>query len=494
MQANKRFEGLFNWWWRLQGAAYAPGSVPVRAGETLGGAVEDANLLVAFAAQSRRNVEVKKVESLMNAVQAINMAQSERREPTAAELTGFWSSYDSFAVDMAPLSAHSIRASMRLNGLRFPASLFTPTAYNAGLAVVVFLLCLALQGFWVAGDELIKRAAQLESQRLDLMQRQERNDGVLRRAQGKQLDRVQRICEIATCKQEFAEFMEGPPPQKALRVEDQGQLSVLRIEFLAQRGEFADKSFIRDELNSEQERLTEQAYPLQTLLTKWHKRARDVCAVPYMRYLCPVDYLPESDGDEIKSLRDALSSKVDELRKLRATVPQSSGASADPIDRMQREGYLSVAPWGVSPVGFLQREIARLDKEIRSKEAENFRSIVVEVRIIAANISAYLIAMVMGVLGALTFILRSISVQLREHTYVPISASISIVRICLGAIAGVFGSLIVPGSDMGMKSLPPLFIPFIFGYGIEILFSLLDKLVRSFTQPDHGGPPAPRAA
>lgn len=68
----------------------------------------------------------------------------------------------------------------------------------------------------------------------------------------------------------------------------------------------------------------------------------------------------------------------------------------------------------------------------------------------------------------------------------PVSASVSIVRICLGAVAGVFGSLILPASDTGLKSLPPLFVPFVFGYGIEILFSLLDRLVKSFTQ---GEPP-----
>ena len=135
----------------------------------------------------------------------------------------------------------------------------------------------------------------------------------------------------------------------------------------------------------------------------------------------------------------------------------------------------------------MKREISRLEGGKRARQADNFRNIVVEVRLIAANISAYLIAMALGVLGALTFILRALTTQLREHTYVPVSVSISVVRIVLGAIAGVFGSMLAPGNEVS-KSLPPLFVPFIFGYGIEILFSMLDKTVRAFTQPESATP------
>lgn len=83
--------------------------------------------------------------------------------------------------------------------------------------------------------------------------------------------------------------------------------------------------------------------------------------------------------------------------------------------------------------------------ELRKAEATRLRRIMVETRIFVANLGTYLIPMVMGILGALTYILRSLSLSLKEHTYVPASATVFIVRVCLGAIAGVFGSVFVSG-------------------------------------------------
>lgn len=454
-------------------------NTPVRTADPLGGALDDAELLIAFAAQSRRNVKPEKVAALVNASTVIKTALAARMQPTAKELTDFWSGYDAFAVDMAPLSAHSIRASIRLNGLRFPASLFTPTAYNAALAVVVFLLCLALQGFWVGGDELLRRAGQLDQQKTELLQRQERNESALRRVTARQEEKGQRICEIAEC-DGYALALGAPPPRKARRESDQPLLTTLVAEFGAMRADVVEKEFAVQELAAEQTRLNEQARPLEQLLNGWYRRAQDVCGLNYLRYLCPVDR-PKPSDNPVEALQKELAAARKALGEMRTS---GAATSADSGFRAVDMRSLSAGP---STVNGQVREINRLQSELRLRQGDSSRSIVMEVRIIAANLSAYLIAMVMGILGALTFILRTISVQLREHTYVPVSASISIVRICLGAIAGVFGSLLVPVSDVGMKSLPPLFVPFIFGYGIEILFSLLDKVVRSFTQGDQNG-------
>lgn len=464
---------------------------PVHAADPLGGALDDATLLIAFAAQSRRNVKAEKVAALVNASTAVAAARKAGLEPSAKELTDFWSSYDAFAVDMAPLSAHSIRASIRLNGLRFPASLFTPTAYNAALAVVVFLLCLGLQGFWVGGDELIRRAAQLDQQKTELLQRQERNEAALRRVNARQEDKSQRICEIAEC--DGPDLTLGsPPPRKARRDADQAQLTTLVAEFGAVRSEVVEKEFAVQELAGEQTRLNEQARPLEQLLGEWYRRAQAVCSRPYLEFLCPVNRT-NAQASPVEALQKELAAARKTLADMRGGTSTPQGVvTAD--GARSAEGRFFYSSANASPTVSQMREINRLQSELRLRQGDSSRSIVMEVRIIAANLSAYLIAMVMGVLGALTFILRTMSVQLRDHTYVPVSASISIVRICLGAIAGVFGSLLVPGSDVGMKSLPPLFVPFIFGYGIEILFSLLDKVVRSFTQPDQTGTPPGRAA
>ncbi|MFN0099099.1 MAG: hypothetical protein ACKVS7_10525, partial [Gemmatimonadaceae bacterium] len=62
--------------------------------------------------------------------------------------------------------------------------------------------------------------------------------------------------------------------------------------------------------------------------------------------------------------------------------------------------------------------------------------------------------------------------------------SAGVVRVCLGAIAGVFGSMALATSEPSISSLPPLVIPFVLGYGLEILFSFLDRVVGMFSQGD----------
>ena len=44
--------------------------------------------------------------------------------------------------------------------------------------------------------------------------------------------------------------------------------------------------------------------------------------------------------------------------------------------------------------------------------------------------------------------------------------------------------MLAPGTEGALKGLPPLIVPFVFGYGIEILFSIMDRVVGSFTQQD----------
>lgn len=436
--------------------------------DPIGGAIRDADLLVAFAAQGRRNIKPDKVKALISAKHEIDEARTASQRVTPAQLSSFWIAYDDFAVDMTPLSAHSIRSSMAVNQKRFPASLLTPTAYNAALAVVVFFVCLALQGFWVAGKELIDRADSLEKQKVELQKRIESNSGGLRRTENREVIAKEKLCTATQCDSDEPPDTTRPTKQKS----DLDGLAVMKAELNLIRTEFAEKSLVDRELSQELTGLNDRSRPLEELLSKWHERARLVCDAWYLKFLCPVDN-PKLGSGENSDLKDRLG-------KARA---QSEKLIAD-YDKRRQERATLISSSERLPILSKQSEVRRLEQEVAARDADKFRSIVVEVRIIVANIGTYLIAMVMGLLGSLTFILRALSQQLREHTYVPVSASISIVRICLGAIAGVFGTLLVPGGENTLKSLPPLFIPFVFGYGIEILFSLLDKMVRSFTQTE----------
>jgi hypothetical protein len=461
---------------------------PVDVDDPIGGALQDAELLIAFAAQSRRSVAHDKVLALTTAAARVAELRTMRARLTAADSAAFWAAYDAFAVDIAPLSAHSIRASVRVNRKRFPLSLLTPTAVNAALAVLVFYVCLSLQGFWVAGKEMIERAEALDRQKAELAQKLTRNGGEQARLQIRLSAKQRELCAAGGC----------PSPAQDGRAQarppfESAGTAALAAEYKLLRADLAERQQLDNELADERSALGRRSLPLEELMSQWHGRARAVCSRALLgrqplTFLCPVDGLAEArERQTLRQRIQVLRDKLDKRAEARGDA-QDGPATAD----FSRAAFGPAgAPASWRPGAFVMTDWTdvlkrQLEQELAELDAVHFNRVVVEARMIVANLGTYLIALSMGLLGALTYILRTLSQQLREHTYVPMALSESVVRICLGAIAGVFGSLLLPSGEAGLKSLPPMFTPFVFGYGIEILFSLLDRLVRNFTQPEAG--------
>lgn len=453
---------------------------PVRLDGPIEGALEDAEVLLAFAAQSRRGLKAELIARLSTAGDAVRTAIGAKTPITADERAKFWLAYDELAVAMTPLSAHSIRSSMTLSARRFPASLFTSTAMLSFLAVVVFLFCIAIQSFWVAGKELLDKADQIELQRTELVKQLSLGQEAKSRAEIKYqqqrahdgLDDI-RLFDLV-----------GKPGEKTRSPAEQAEAARLNAQRDVLKMDVDDKVLVVQKLVSELADLNARGQPLRELLQEWYRRARGFCDLSRhaTQYVCPVD---ERDGSqELKSQREALKQAEDALDK---SAPRSE------------PGELKNAAQGVASslaarfhADFIERtRVRRLQdavdakkRELASAEANLQSRTAHEVRIILGNFATYIIPLAMGLLGSLAFILQSYTTQLREFTYLPMPASGNVVRLCLGAIAGVFGGLAGPASDAVFKGLPPLFIPFVFGYGIEILFSLLNRIVQTFTQGD----------
>jgi hypothetical protein len=94
----------------------------------------------------------------------------------------------------------------------------------------------------------------------------------------------------------------------------------------------------------------------------------------------------------------------------------------------------------------------------------------------------YLFPLILGLLGALTYILRTLNTQIRDYCYTRSTSKLSFVRICLGMIAGLLGGMLIPPGDDILKAIPPLVLPFFFGYAVEVVFTFLDRIVKSFVE------------
>ena len=470
--------------------------------DTVGCALADAEVLLAFAAQSPRAVKRENIQALTTAAAAVTARRLEGARPTAEELTNFWIAYDELGNVMAPVSALSIRSSMRLNAKRFPLSLLTATGLNAIFAIAVFIACIWLQGFWGAGRELLDKAEALEAQKTELQQRMQRTEGVLTRRQSQIEDLDQKLCPpYGLCPDDGYPAEAAPDPKARGAAAGrpplaQDEQAKLRAEKQLAMAEVREMQIVGDELWNEQGSQAERSRAVEAVIQHWYDQTSVWCERTLLKILCPIKQDRGAESPHLKKAReelDKLKSDLAGAEKRLDEQRQRDAAAARPAPAMPRvaaarpaAAYEALDAGGArrDPLADAKRDIRQKEAEVQYLEAESLRAMLLNVRLTLANIANYLIPMLMGLLGALAFILRSLTIQLREHTYVHMSASLGVVRMCLGAVAGVFGTLLAPGTDGALKGLPPLIVPFVFGYGIEILFSIMDRVVGSFTRPD----------
>src|SRR5262249_28760066 len=79
-----------------------------------------------------------------------------------------------------------------------------------------------------------------------------------------------------------------------------------------------------------------------------------------------------------------------------------------------------------------------------------------------------------GIAGAMAYVIRAISDQIRNTTFSLTSPIRHFMRVALGALMGAVIGLFNPLSNQ--LALPPLAIAFLAGYGVEIVFSTFDDI------------------
>lgn len=100
--------------------------------------------------------------------------------------------------------------------------------------------------------------------------------------------------------------------------------------------------------------------------------------------------------------------------------------------------------------------------------------------LILGVIGSFVLPILFGTIGAVAFIIRSTSDQIRNSTFSSTTPIRNVMRVALGALAGVVVGLF---TDLSAQlSLSPLAIAFLAGYGVEAVFSMFDGLTQKFRQ------------
>jgi hypothetical protein len=99
-----------------------------------------------------------------------------------------------------------------------------------------------------------------------------------------------------------------------------------------------------------------------------------------------------------------------------------------------------------------------------------------------AILSQYVLPLLYGLLGALAYILRTLSREIQNVTFTRGSEIRYSLRWPLGMLGGVtVGLFFDPTNLTGFSAITPLGLAFLAGYGVELLFTGLDRMVSAFT-------------
>ncbi len=95
-------------------------------------------------------------------------------------------------------------------------------------------------------------------------------------------------------------------------------------------------------------------------------------------------------------------------------------------------------------------------------------------------LQAYFLPLLYGLLGACTYVLRQLSIEVKQLTYYRVSEIRYGLRLALGALGGMAISWFVkPDDGSALGSLGPMALAFLTGYNVELLFAIMDKIINS---------------
>lgn len=117
----------------------------------------------------------------------------------------------------------------------------------------------------------------------------------------------------------------------------------------------------------------------------------------------------------------------------------------------------------------------------RSEQGEPIdNSVFVTQQSINALISRYMLPVLAALLGVTVFILRTSSAEMRSLSFRPYELGAYSNRLALGVVGGIAISWFISTDKAGvLSSLTPAALAFIVGYSVEVLYNILDALVKA---------------
>lgn len=414
--------------------------------ERLEHATRDAHILLKFAVEGHKSISPKVIDDLVDTADKVQAQLALAKAVPAAPLEpavekAFWNAYEALGEAVAPVTARSIAASnkqlARLINVTFPYAL---------LALVIFGLVVFFQWRWFDGTTLRKNLVTIEEdigKRDEAVRKKTFEVTQIRQRQERATARVDPACE--------PDVPGAKPVRPGTPMAEACKTVTLQIQSTEDQLIVMEEDLVP--LKRDLERAQVLREPRVDLLAEWSTR---------WKLLYP---LPEE------------STSAEDMAKRLETVRSEIAAE----EKRQSEN--------LKPALLTRINDARKLRDLRQQEAKLVRNLYdTKVEHLKHRVSQridllekYVFPILLGALGSLIYILRSQIAAIHNRTYTSHFVSLSLVRISLGTIAGLLGTLVLPPDALASTDVLPLAVPLLLGYSVEILFSAMDRVVTAFT-------------
>ncbi|MGH8469234.1 MAG: hypothetical protein ACREVY_09730 [Gammaproteobacteria bacterium] len=101
-------------------------------------------------------------------------------------------------------------------------------------------------------------------------------------------------------------------------------------------------------------------------------------------------------------------------------------------------------------------------------------------RSLLSILSQYVLPLILGLLGAIAYLVRRSLFSLAYNSYAPSFGGQFIMRVCLGGLLGVIGGIMfsVDEAELETYGLSTVVVAFLMGYSVEFAFTLFDRLIE----------------
>ena len=444
-------------------------------------AVDDAQILVHYAASKcKRDIDNKTLIPLITAKRYMD----ENKPVDIKTEAEFWLAYQNIWKLVAPATAGSIRATKRNTAQR------TVNRYII-FTFLVFIAVLFLQIYWVIGNQLTAQLAELLNKETELSQeisanRDEYSAIEMRFKQDEWDSESFKTNGVYT-------FYSSPDWER----DTYDSLSAkVKLE--------TDLASLKSQLERNSAVLLVWSKPWKWLIEKSTASAN---SADIDQYASQIDSIERQIGD----LNAQLLEDPDGAKKIRETRNQMANLQRQLIELERNQETNSdqilslrskldnLTNWANQPgladqiISQLNQDIERLKEEKTTLERqqqadidrETSRQAQLAAQFVLTILQSYLLPLFYGILGAGTFVLRSLSKEIEDETFSDEKGTQHLLRVSLGALAGIlvgwFSFLIPSETKTFVGSISPLAIAFLVGYNIELFFSLMDRALFSIT-------------